>query len=221
MSTSITRRGTLAAAATISLLVALGTASQASAATYYACVKKSGTAHIYTKKPKCKRGESKLSWNNVGRAGKNGISGTNGKNGANGLNGANGAQGIPGPFLEALPSGRTETGVYALEGDGSVIQAGFGFTFPLVSAPVAHFIADKASPSTECPGSVSNPRATPGSLCVYEGTSHKNASVEGPFNPENESFAGPVSRFGFGFNINNVKAGENAWSQGTWAVTAL
>lgn len=92
MSTSVTRRGTaLLVAATISLLAALATASQAGAATYYACVKKNGSAHIYLKKPKCKKGESKLSWNNVAPAGKNGA------NGANGPNGKEGAQGPIGP----------------------------------------------------------------------------------------------------------------------------
>src|SRR5947209_3437073 len=41
MSTSITRRGvTLLAAGSISLFAALATASQAGAATYYACIKK-------------------------------------------------------------------------------------------------------------------------------------------------------------------------------------
>jgi hypothetical protein len=94
MSTSITRRGvTIGATAIIALLVALAVASQATAATYYACVKKNGSAHIYTKKPKCKKGESKLSWNNVGPAGRNGTNGANGKNGTNGTNGANGTNG--------------------------------------------------------------------------------------------------------------------------------
>lgn len=94
MSTSITRRGiALLAAATFLLFAALVTASQAGATTYYACVKKNGSAHIYTKKPKCKKGESKLSWNNVGPAGRNGNNGVNGANGKNGTNGANGTNG--------------------------------------------------------------------------------------------------------------------------------
>lgn len=100
MSPSITRRGiALLAAATFSLFAALATASQAGAATYYACVKKNGSAHIFTTKPKCKHGESKLSWNNVGPAGRNGsngLNGANGKNGANGANGTNGKEGAPG-----------------------------------------------------------------------------------------------------------------------------
>jgi hypothetical protein len=50
----------------------LATASQAGAAKYYACIKKNGSARIYTKTLKCKPGESKVSWNNVGPAGRNG-----------------------------------------------------------------------------------------------------------------------------------------------------
>lgn len=70
------------------LLAAFGAASQAEAATIYGCVKKKGgTIHIVTKKAKCKKGESKLSWNSEGPAGKNGTGGTNGTNGINGANG--------------------------------------------------------------------------------------------------------------------------------------
>ena len=71
-------------------------ASQASAGTLYACVKKGGSAHIFSKKPKCKRGESKLSWNTVGPAGRNGSPGAGGKEGAAGKNGTNGTAGTNG-----------------------------------------------------------------------------------------------------------------------------
>jgi hypothetical protein len=94
MSSSINRRGvTMAAATIIALLATLAVASQATAATYYACVKKSGAAHIFTKKPKCRKGERKLSWNTVGPPGMNGANGANGLNGANGKNGTNGVAG--------------------------------------------------------------------------------------------------------------------------------
>ncbi len=74
----------------------------AQAATLYACVTKSGTAHVYTKKPKkCKSKKEKLvSWNTVGPAGKNGTDGTNGASGTNGTNGTNGA--VAGYFASGL-----------------------------------------------------------------------------------------------------------------------
>jgi hypothetical protein len=97
MSTPIARRGIFLLASTAALIVAVFAAVPAAqASTLYACVKKSGSAHIYTKKPKCKKGESKLSWGTVGPAGSNGTNGANGANGTNGNNGANGA--TPGLF---------------------------------------------------------------------------------------------------------------------------
>jgi hypothetical protein len=219
MSVPITRRWiALLTAAGALLLAALAVAPQAEAATIYACVKKkSGSARIVSKKAKCKKGESKLSWNSEGPAGRNGV---NGANGSNGKDGAQGKEGIPGPFGETLPSGKSETGVYALEGSSSVIQSGWGYPFALASAPTFHFIVDGATPPAQCPGSVKDPKAVAGHLCVYEGTAHGGTiTSKGVFNPENESFS-TASRFGFGFNINNSTPGSNAWSQGTWAVTA-
>jgi hypothetical protein len=71
-------------------MAAFAAVPAAQASTLYACVTKSGTAHVYTKKPKkCRSKKEKLvSWNTAGPAGKNGINGTNGSNGVNGINGA-------------------------------------------------------------------------------------------------------------------------------------
>ncbi len=91
MSTFPARRGALAAAVTTALLLGLLAASQAQASTLYACVKKNGSAHIYSKKPKCKKGEKKISWNTTGPAGNNGAKGSNGANGATGAAGKDGA----------------------------------------------------------------------------------------------------------------------------------
>ena len=169
MSTSVTRRGVaLLAAATISLFAALATASQAGAATYYACVKKNGSAHIFAKKPKCKKGESKLSWNNAGPAGKNGL---NGANGASGKEGAGGKEGPPGPFVDSLPNGKSEQGVWSVienGAKGAVYASALSFPIPLTTAPVAHYIAAGAAPPPGCAGSVSEPRAASGNLCVFE-----------------------------------------------------
>lgn len=89
MSMKARTRGMFATAVVVALAVtAFAAASQAQASTLYACVKKNGTARIYSKKPKCKKGESKLSWNTTGPAGKNGANGSNGSNGSAGTNGA-------------------------------------------------------------------------------------------------------------------------------------
>jgi hypothetical protein len=100
MSISINRRGTAVLVAACALLVgSLSVAAAADASTLYACVKKNGTARVFTKKPKCKKGESKITWGSAGPAGKNGANGANGgagKDGANGKNGENGANGADG-----------------------------------------------------------------------------------------------------------------------------
>lgn len=80
-------RGMFALAATAALIVAAFAAVPAAqASTLYACVTKSGQAHVYVTKPKkCHSKKEKLvSWNTVGPAGKNGANGTNGSNGTNG-----------------------------------------------------------------------------------------------------------------------------------------
>ena len=92
MSRPLAHRGAVAAAGTAALLLAVLTASQAQASPLYACVKKNGSARVFRKKPKCKKGESRLSWNKVGPAGKNG---RNGAAGAKGAPGSGGPRGQP------------------------------------------------------------------------------------------------------------------------------
>jgi hypothetical protein len=97
MYTSIIQRGTVALAAAGALMLAtFAAAPQADASTLYACVKKNGTARFVSKKVKCKKGETKLSWNTEGPAGKNGTNGANGTNGTNGTNGKDGGPGLNG-----------------------------------------------------------------------------------------------------------------------------
>lgn len=97
MSTPMTRRATAVLVCACALLVAaLAVASETQAATLYACVKKNGTTRVFVKKPKCKKGESKLNWGSSGPAGKNGANGSTGANGSNGKDGTNGKEGAGG-----------------------------------------------------------------------------------------------------------------------------
>jgi len=98
MSTFTNVRATAVLAATGALLLAaFAMAPQAEASTIYACVKKkSGSARVFTKKPKCKKGETKISWNTEGLAGNNGTNGTNGTNGKEGVAGKEGKEGANG-----------------------------------------------------------------------------------------------------------------------------
>jgi uncharacterized low-complexity protein len=89
---------TVLAATGALLLAVLAAAPQAEASTLFACVKKkSATARIFTKKPKCKRGETKLSWNSQGVPGSSGLKGPSGANGKDGAGGKEGKEGKLGP----------------------------------------------------------------------------------------------------------------------------
>jgi hypothetical protein len=216
MSKSIARpRAALIAAATICLLVMLATASQAGAARYYACVKKNGGARIYTKTPKCKPGESKLSWNIGGPAGRNGASGKNGANGKNAANGTNGANGASGQNLTSqtpLAAGQSESGSFAVGGNEGLAGQGISFSQPL-AAPIAAgnilFNAPKTT-STNCPGVG---QAARGFVCIYAAE-----LVKATFNQSlNSNLEKGSDKFGFVLYFN---AEAKAVADGAWTVTA-
>ena len=102
-SRSMNLRTMAALSATVMLLgVTLVAASQADAANVYACVKKNGSARISTKKPKCKKGETRLSWNTLsGKSGLNGRDGANGKSGSPGTDGTAGVNGAVAGYAAA------------------------------------------------------------------------------------------------------------------------
>jgi hypothetical protein len=218
MSTSMNRRVAALLVTLVAALVgALAVASQASAATYYACIKKDGSAHIYAKKPKCKRGESKLSWNNAGPAGKNGLNGKNGANGANGTNGANGANGQNLTSQTPLASGQSETGAFAVaDGESKTGYAMTGITFPQpLPAPIAagHVLFNTVGKtSAQCPGPG---KAAPGYACLYVSETSgmtfygiRNFALE-------EAAADP---YGFVLILENTL--PSGYALGTWTVTA-
>jgi hypothetical protein len=114
---------TLAGAALTALLFA--GAPRAEASTIFACVKKhSGTVRLVSKTAKCKKHETKLSWNSQGAAGRGGASGAAGSPGSPGLNGREGPQG-PGAesFTTTLPLGTDIAPVITLS-NGIVVAAG-------------------------------------------------------------------------------------------------
>jgi hypothetical protein len=97
MSMPTIRPRALAAAAAMTLLIgAPAVMAHTPSSTFYACVKKDGTARIAKKKLRCRKGESRLSWSSSGSAGRNGTNGSDGKDGANGLSGVNGTGGANG-----------------------------------------------------------------------------------------------------------------------------
>jgi hypothetical protein len=157
---------------------------------------------------------------NTGRTGASGATGKTGSTGTAGPQGTKGETGPAGPLVTTLASGKTLRGSYAVTVDataaGQVNRVGVPFEFELSAKPAVHRIAGGGAPTTECPGSVADPEAKAGNLCVYEDTLADATELE-IFDPT--TGLGGSSQFGWYARIQSTAAGE-ALSYGTWAVTA-
>jgi hypothetical protein len=173
----------------------------------------------------------------AGAPGPRGLTGPPGPQGSSGPRGEQGTTGLTGPagpagpagvrgdsFESGLPSGRTLRGIYeiadtaAAKGVQDQITAiSETYAAALPAVPQLHLIADGATPPAVCPGSVADPEAAAGNLCVYESRNHANLA-EDP-----DVFIDPVNQaegtLGFGIEITANGAGLYD-SAGTWAVTA-
>jgi len=141
-----------------------------------------------------------------------------------------------GPALpDTLPSGETLRGAYAFSGfysgadlphDDSPADGQISFPIPLASAPTLVLIRRKqpnneeGDPTAQCPGSVLNPQADPGYLCVYESRMADNTALYAfsPYDGTNNA----ATRFGVGLYITapQAKTSDHRTSKGSWAVTA-
>lgn len=194
-----------------------------------------------------------------GRAGKEGAAGAAGAQGPAGPVGPGGAQGIQGEKGETGPKGETgakgEAGANgepwtaggtvpsgkSLRGEWSVtgVAAGAGVNFinsvsyalPLSSAPTTHFIRPEEEPlPSGCTGSVEEPGAEPGNLCVFAKEEANSKQLAGGVYPlpfickwetgcvPNVSGEGEGSVYGFGIVASSEEEGEVTLN-GTWAVT--
>ncbi len=220
MSTRTLRRGTAALVASGALLtVAFAAVPQADAATIYTCVKKkSGAFRFVSQKTKCRRSESKRSWNT------NGANGAKGAPGAPGANGAAGATGKEGPAGKDVPtvlaSGKSEHGYYAGWGiGGGYLGTAITFQIPLSAAldeTHVHFVPEGTSLPPACPGKASAPTAASGNLCVYQ-TSHGGTTFGNIF-PESTGSGTGADLDGFGLYF-NAGGTTGDWDYGSWAVT--
>lgn len=122
--------------------------------------------------------------------------------------------GAGGGYPETLPSGRTEAGMWEVQGEdglGSEFLSltHISFPLPVEPAPTERVLITESSSQEEkdkCPGTDAEPEATPGVLCLYlsgsfsESVTLKLAAIQ-PFGAR--LFFGPT---------------DEAW--GSWAVTA-
>lgn len=149
-----------------------------------------------------------------------GPQGPPGPQGPKGDSGDPGAAGPAGPFPGRLPSGKTIRGTFAVRGSATAaaqnFDAAYSFGFQLASKPAALFIPVTGTPPAECPGTVTQPEAQPGNLCVYEATAANHSTV---------SIGDPAvnvlgsSEEGFFLQVSSAAAGTVV-SRGTWAVTS-
>jgi hypothetical protein len=145
----------------------------------------------------------------------------------NGKNGNNGAPGEPWTAGGTLPPGETETGTWAF-GDidagkaaepslPGLIRVPISFSIPLgagLPESGVHYLAPGGGPTTECPGSVGDPEAEPGNLCVY-GSGAENVLWVGIIKVEIEALGASTA----GALILFTPSGDNANGFGTWAVS--
>jgi Collagen triple helix repeat (20 copies) len=212
-------------AATLALVFAMS--GGALAASHYLITSTSQISPKVLKKLKGKAGKT----GGTGAAGATGAPGAagpqgpTGKEGPQGKEGKAGIQGEPGPLLSTLPSGKTLTGVYAIEytasGAGGTGTSAISFAFPLSADPSganANFIPAGGSSTGACPGTSANPQAAAGQLCVYE-SFNTNIASRCLTKPAGEYLCEKASKYGATAYVTSTGAGRAA-SVGTWAVTA-
>lgn len=118
----------------------------------------------------------------TGKEGTVGKEGATGKQGLVGKEGPTGKEGPPGPTCNQsgecnLPSGASETGLWSIAGSGlqksAVAEPLVAISYPLhlTFVPTAKFVtypeSFTAGSVAGCPGTVSEPKAEAGNLCVY------------------------------------------------------
>jgi hypothetical protein len=125
---------------------------------------------------------------------------------------------------DTVASGKSVQGVYVVLGTASAAGQPFwtSVSFPLPiaiapSAPNVNFIPAAGTPTLNCPGTVDNPQAAPGNLCVYEGA-NLNRNLDCLFKPSSGTCT-LSDPFGFAISITSAAAG-GVMSRGSWAATA-
>lgn len=177
----------------------------------------------------------------TGAAGKEGAQGKQGPTGAAGAKGAAGAAGPTGPTGPegspwsaggTLPSRKTETGTWAGTmydiPEGKEVQIPISFPIPLKAGSEEAYVLDKKETEEGkgeghekgCTGTVEEPVAPPGLLCIYTFEEELNQSEISPLVDFNGAFGysptGTVILVGADAN----SSGASARVQGSFAVTA-
>ena len=98
--------------------------------------------------------------------------------------------------------------------------ASFAFARQLIAPPIAiaaNVIPPGGTSTANCPGSVFNPEAAPGHLCIYERNRSSLVGSVRVFNTTTHEFF-TTTPTGFALLISTSSAGQ-AWANGRWAVS--
>jgi hypothetical protein len=152
--------------------------------------------------------------------------GPQGRQGPQGAQGPQGPQGQAGFASTTLPAGQTLRGVFNMDATGAAAGAsqgeGISFALSLRAAPALVIRPTDAPPTQECPGSVANPQAAAGVLCVYiNGASNLETTPNFPAGVRVLDFPDQdpgASVFGAEMYVFSQAAGR-FFADGTWAVT--
>jgi hypothetical protein len=167
-----------------------------------------------------------------GAAGAKGEAGSKGENGKNGTNGKDGKEGSPWTAGGTLPSGKTETGAWIVQSTSEgILSTSISFPVPLGAAlgeANVFLIPPKEEGkvhATECPGSVVEPKAAAGFLCVYTRKFGDEANglepfALGPIENPTEEVGTPGAAVSGATLFFSSTATPLQLAYGTWAVTA-
>jgi Collagen triple helix repeat (20 copies) len=179
-----------------------------------------------------------------GKEGPAGKEGPQGKEGSAGKNGENGKEGSPWAAGGTLPPGKTLKGMWIDFFTGDIGATSVSFALPLATAPAVHWIKEDGLEATAtgeevsavCEGTVADPTAPAGNLCVYTAAESnlstneaRNGAVFGwkwgltvcDWGESQSPLCTPDSATPFGFDVvASVNEEGNSLARGAWAVTA-
>jgi Collagen triple helix repeat (20 copies) len=163
----------------------------------------------------------------AGTAGSAGAAGPAGPAGAPGKDGKDGTTG----FTEFLPSGESERGTWVAMGLPvdinpfvGALRTAISFNIPLEVAPAAHVIpagTPELSDPPGCSGTVANPHAESGNLCIFV-RFEEHLAVEEQFHVisiEANTLDEGAGKAGALVQANAAEKGKAALVQGNWVVT--
>jgi Collagen triple helix repeat (20 copies) len=171
-----------------------------------------------------------------GERGATGATGASGASGAKGATGATGASGATG-FTSTLPSGKTETGTWAVpnvayEGTAGVEDVPISFSIPLAETSEHVVILTKqetvestTTPKEGCEYEVANPAAMPvapaGTLCVFTVTEEAGTvvGIVAPTPNEADRVTGAFVRVADSEGFGTPEELAQYKLNGVWAVT--